>query len=84
MTFKYSLLILLLTYSTGIQAQEREKPYKGFYGKKFTMQLGGGLHHNSLLKLLVVMNVISGKTNATTGTAKKTGPINSTTAYMRM
>ncbi|MDR0803164.1 hypothetical protein [Fluviicola sp.] len=47
--------LLISTYSlsqTGSSnPREKKNSVAGFYGKRFTLQLGGGLHHNSLLKL---------------------------------
>lgn len=51
MSTKHIILITLVFFSTLTQAQNNSKASKGFYGKRVTIQMGGGIHHNSLIKI---------------------------------
>lgn len=55
---KYLLTVLVLSISAMTIGQTKSKTTvkntnasAGFYGKRFTLQFGGGMHHNSFLKL---------------------------------
>ncbi|AEA44868.1 hypothetical protein [Fluviicola taffensis] len=49
-TLIVGILFLSAAHSYGQTTSAKKKSTIGFYGKRFVMQFGGGIHHNTLLK----------------------------------